>query len=46
VQTVATQAKHQEQMLTALTQAITAPRTKKAIRGTDGKIEAVEERVA
>jgi len=46
VQTVATQAKHQEQMLTALTQAITAPRTKKAIRGTDGKIEAVEDRVA
>jgi hypothetical protein len=33
-------------MLTALTQAITAPRTKKAIRGTDGKIEAVEDRVA
>ena len=46
VQTVATQAKHQEQMLTALTQAITAPRTKKAIRGKDGKIEAVEDRVA
>ena len=46
VQTVAQQAQENQQMLAQLTQAITAPRTKKAIRGKDGKIEAVEERVA
>ncbi len=33
----------QEKMLSALAQAITAPRRRKAIRGQDGKLEAVEE---
>jgi hypothetical protein len=30
----------------ALTKALTAPRVKKAIRGKDGRLEAVEEQVA
>jgi hypothetical protein len=46
VQTVSQQSKDNQQMLTELTKAITAPRTKKAIRGKDGRIEAVEEQVA
>ncbi len=33
----------QEKMLATLTQSITAPRRRKAIRGADGKLEAVEE---
>jgi hypothetical protein len=43
---VAQQAQQNQQMIHELTTAITKPRTKKAIRGKDGKIEAVEEMVA
>jgi hypothetical protein len=43
---VAQQAQQNQQMIQELTTAITKPRTKRAIRGKDGKIEAVEEMVA
>src|ERR1700686_3455831 len=46
VQTVAQQSKEHQQTLTQLTKAITAPRTKKAVRGKDGRIESVQEQVA
>jgi hypothetical protein len=46
VQTVTKQSQENQTMLTAMTKAITAPRTRKAIRDKTGRIEAVEEQVA
>lgn len=43
---VAMQAKQNQQMLAEITAAMSKPRIKKAIRGKDGRIEAVEEAVA
>jgi hypothetical protein len=40
------QAQHTAQVLEAVTKAVTAPKVRKAIRGRDGKIEAMEETVA
>lgn len=45
VQTVAQQSKEHQQMVTALTKAMTAPRRKKAIRNKEGRIEAMEDEV-
>jgi hypothetical protein len=46
VKAVATQAQQNQQMIEQLVSAISRPRTKRAVRGKDGKIEAVEEMVA
>ncbi len=44
--TVQQQAQHQDKQMQVLTKALTAPRIKKAVRGKDGRLEAVEEQVA
>jgi hypothetical protein len=46
MQTVQQQSQQTDKMMQALTKALTAPRVKKAIRGKDGRLEAVEEQVA
>ncbi len=46
VQAVAQQSQQHQQMLEAITGTLSKPRLKRAIRGQDGRIEAVEERVA
>jgi hypothetical protein len=43
VQAIGQQASQQDATVQALVKAVTAPRTRKAIRGKDGKIEAMEE---
>jgi hypothetical protein len=45
IKTVAEQAKEHEQTVMALVKAVTAPRTRKAIRGKDNRIESVVEEV-
>jgi hypothetical protein len=44
--TVATQAQAHQGMIDTMTKSMSAPRRKKAIRGKDGRIEAVEDEVA
>jgi siroheme synthase (precorrin-2 oxidase/ferrochelatase) len=46
METVQQQSQQTDKMMQALTKALTAPRVKKAIRGKDGRLEAVEEQVA
>jgi hypothetical protein len=46
VKAVAMQSQQNQQMIEQLVSAISRPRTKRAVRGKDGKIEAVEEMVA
>jgi hypothetical protein len=45
-QVVAQQSQQTQKMVEGLAQAISRPRTRKAVRGKDGRIEAVEEMVA
>jgi hypothetical protein len=46
LQAIEQQAEHTKLVLEEVTKAVTAPKVRKAIRGKDGKIEAMEETVA
>lgn len=46
LQTVVAQSEQMQQRIEQVVQAVTAPRTRKAIRGKDGRLEAVEDTVA
>jgi len=46
MQTVSEQSKQTQTMVDGLTKSLTAPRVRKAVRGKDGRLEGMEERVA